>query len=161
MPPIPAPGLTNWPDKLALTLPIPSAAVIDPVQYSACHRDGAHVTAKFHWPHSIFCKSGGDGLIEQMIERLVLEEPLAKPQQGRPVVFNRRTPAQSDLASCQEGSLSAWFDQIRMLDAESYPHAFLEVHGMRLEFRRVCQRTDGLHADVRITAISTPLSNEG
>ena len=102
-----------------------------------------------------------DGLIEQMIERLVLEEPLAKPQQGRPVVFNRRTPAQSDLASCQEGSLSAWFDQIRMLDAESYPHAFLEVHGMRLEFRRVCQRTDGLHADVRITAISTPFSNEG
>ena len=102
-----------------------------------------------------------DGLIEQMIERIVREEPLAKPQQGRSVVFSRRTPAQSDLASCQEGSLSAWFDQIRMLDAESYPHAFLEAHGMRLEFRRVCQRTDGLHADVRITAISTPLSNEG
>jgi methionyl-tRNA formyltransferase len=37
-----------------------------------------------------------------------------------------------------------------MLDAEGYPHAFLEVHGMRLEFRRVSQRSDGLHADVRI-----------
>ena len=102
-----------------------------------------------------------DGLIEQMIERIVREEPLAKPQQGRSVVFSRRTPAQSDLASCQEGSLSAWFDQIRMLDAESYPHAFLEVHGMRLEFRRVCQRSDGLHADVRITSISTPSDTEG
>ena len=102
-----------------------------------------------------------DGLIEQMIERIVREEPLAKPQQGRSVVFSRRTPAQSDLASCQEGSLSAWFDQIRMLDAESYPHAFLEAHGMRLEFRRVCQRSDGLHADVRITPISSPSSPEG
>ena len=86
--------------------------------------------------------------------------PLAKPQQGKPVVFNRRTPEQSNLASCHEGSLSAWFDQIRMLDAESYPHAFLEAHGMRLEFRRVCQRSDGLHADVRITPISLPSSTE-
>ena len=102
-----------------------------------------------------------DDLIEQMIERIVCDEPLAQPQQGRPVVFNRRTPEQSNLASCHEGSLSAWFDQIRMLDAESYPHAFLEVHGMRLEFRRVCQRSDGLHADVRITSISTPSDTEG
>lgn len=101
-----------------------------------------------------------DALIEQMIVRIVSEAPLAKPQQGKPVVFSRRTPAQSDLASCEEGSLSAWFDQIRMLDAESYPHAFLEAHGMRLEFRRVCQRSDGLHADVRITAISMPSYTE-
>ena len=46
--------------------------------------------------------------------------------------------------------MSAWCDKIRMLDAEGYPHAFLEMHGMRLELRRVCQRSDGLHADVRI-----------
>ena len=102
-----------------------------------------------------------DALIEQMIERIVREKPLAKPQQGNPVIFSRRTPSQSNLASCQEGSLSAWFDQIRMLDAESYPHAFLEAHGMRLEFRRVCQRSDGLHADVRIKPISSPSSTEG
>ena len=101
-----------------------------------------------------------DGLIEQMIERLVGEEPFAKPQQGKPVVFSRRTPSDSNLATCLEGSLSDWFDQIRMLDAESYPHAFLEVHGMRLEFRRVCQRSDGLHADVRITPIAMPSPSE-
>ena len=40
-----------------------------------------------------------------------------------------------------------------MLDAEGYPYAFLEVHGMRLEFRRVSQRSDGLHADVKIMPI--------
>ena len=41
-----------------------------------------------------------------------------------------------------------------MLDAEGYPHAFLDAHGMRLEFRRVSQRSDGLHADVRIIPIT-------
>ena len=49
--------------------------------------------------------------------------------------------------------MPAWYDQIRMLDAEGYPHAFLEAHGMRLEFRRVSQRSDGLHADVKIVPI--------
>jgi methionyl-tRNA formyltransferase len=97
-----------------------------------------------------------DSLIEKMIEQIVLEEPTATPQQGEPVLFSRRNPAQSNLASCPEGDLSAWYDQIRMLDAEGYPHAFLEIHGMRLELRRVCQRSDGLHADVRIIPIASP-----
>ena len=98
-----------------------------------------------------------DGLIEQMIEWIVREEPIATPQLGEPVLFSRRRPAQSNLASCPEGDLSAWYDQIRMLDAEGYPHAFLEIHGMRLELRRACQRSDGLHADVKIIPIaSTP-----
>ena len=97
-------------------------------------------------------------LIEQMIERIVREEPVPMPQQGEPVLFSRRSPAQSNLASCPEGDLSAWYDQIRMLDAEGYPHAFLEIHGMRLELRRVSRRNDGLHADVRIIpiALSSP-----
>ena len=97
-----------------------------------------------------------DSLIEQMIERIVREEPMATPQQGEPVLFSRRNPAQSNLASCPEGDLRAWYDQIRMLDAEGYPHAFLEILGMRLELRRVCQRSDGLHADVRIIPIASP-----
>jgi len=95
-----------------------------------------------------------DALIEQMIQRIVIEEPVATPQQGDPVLFSRRTSAQSDLASCSEGDLSSWHDQIRMLDAEGYPHAFLEAHGMRLEFRRVSRRSDGLHADVKIMPIA-------
>ena len=97
-----------------------------------------------------------DSLIEQMIKQIVLEEPMATPQQGEPVLFSRRKPAQSNLGNCPESDLGAWYDQIRMLDAEGYPHAFLEIHGMRLEFRRVCQRSDGLHADVRITLIAPP-----
>ena len=95
-----------------------------------------------------------DALIEQVIGQIVCEEPAATAQQGDPVLFRRRTPAQSDLANCSKGDQSAWYDQIRMLDAEGYPHAFLEVNGMRLEFRRVSQRSDGLYADVRIVSMS-------
>ena len=96
-----------------------------------------------------------DSVIGQMIEQIVSEEPPAIPQQGDPVIFNRRTPAQSNLASCPKGDLRSWYDQIRMLDAEGYPHAFLEAHGMRLELRRVSQRSDGLHADVKIMPIAS------
>ena len=100
-----------------------------------------------------------DRLIQQMISKIVLDEPVPSPQQGNPTFFERRTPAQSSLASCDDGDLISWFNQIRMLDAEGYPHAYLEAHGMRLEFRRVCQRSDGLYADVKITQISQNQSN--
>jgi len=100
-----------------------------------------------------------DRLIEQMIEHIVCKDPVALPQQGEPVLFSRRTPAQSNLSHCPKGDLAAWYDQIRMLDAEGYPHAFLEAHGMRLEFRRVTHRSDGLHADVKITSVAPSQTN--
>lgn len=102
-----------------------------------------------------------DGLIEKMIEQIVIEEPIPIPQAGDPVVFSRRTPEMSNLACCPDGDISAWYDQIRMLDAEGYPHAFLEAHGMRLELRRVFQRSDGLHAEVRIVPMSPQESIQG
>ncbi|WP_341885426.1 hypothetical protein [Synechococcus sp. UW140] len=95
-----------------------------------------------------------DALIEQMILRIVHESPTPQPQQGEPVLFSRRKPAQSNLANCNAGDLDACYNQIRMLDAEGYPHAFIEINGIRLEFRRVSRRSDGLHADVRITSLN-------
>ena len=94
-----------------------------------------------------------DGLIEAMIKRIVREQPTPQPQQGEATLFQRRKPAQSNLATCSSGDLSAWADQIRMLDDEGYPHAYLEAHGMRLEFRRASRRCDGLYADVRIVSL--------
>jgi methionyl-tRNA formyltransferase len=96
-----------------------------------------------------------DALIEAMIARIVREQPEPQPQQGEPVLFSRRKPEQSNLKVCPTGDLLACYDQIRMLDAEGYPHAFLEAHGLRLEFRRVSRRSDGLHADVRITRLTS------
>ena len=95
-----------------------------------------------------------DGLIEQMILRIVRESPTPQPHQGEAMLFSRRKPTQSNLANCSPGDLDACYNQIRMLDAEGNPHAFMEINGIRLEFRRVSRRSDGLHADVRITSLN-------
>lgn len=97
-----------------------------------------------------------DTLIQAMIANIVTLQPEAVPQQGEPVIFSRRKPNQSNLNYCNAGDIDGWYDHIRMLDAEGYPHAFLQTQGMRLEFRRVSRRCDGLYADVRITRINTP-----
>jgi len=101
-----------------------------------------------------------DGLIEAMIKRIVREQPTPQPQRGEATLFQRRKPAQSNLATCSSGDLSAWADQLRMLDGEGYPHAYLEAHGMRLEFRRAGRSSDGLYADVRIVSLNNALPHK-
>ena len=99
-------------------------------------------------------------IIENMIEKIVIDEPAAVPQKGKITEFKRRTPKQSNLDNCPPGDISAWYDHIRMLDAEGYPHAFLDVQGMNITFRRVSIRSDGLHADVIIKPCADNIGNE-
>lgn len=77
------------------------------------------------------------GIIEDMIIEIVENEPEPAPQEGQPVLFQRRTPEESDLAEASAKNLIDFFDFIRMLDAEGYPRAFLDQHGHRIEFSRV------------------------
>jgi methionyl-tRNA formyltransferase len=90
-----------------------------------------------------------------MNERIVGDEPDPTSQQGQVVRWCCSVVAPPLRAIWP---VLRWYDQIRMLDAEGYPHAFLEAHGIRLEFRRVCQRSDGLHADVRIIPVAATTS---
>jgi len=53
-------------------------------------------------------------------------------QQGEVTMFQRRTPEQSEIKS--DITPARLYDQIRMLDAESYPHAYLIVGQYKLEF---------------------------
>ncbi len=92
-------------------------------------------------------------LIEKMIFEIVKKNPKPIPQNGNIVSFKRRKPYESDLNNCKNGDLQEWFDQIRMLDAEGYPFAFIEINGLKLQFRRVNKRSDGLIADVYISKI--------
>lgn len=96
-----------------------------------------------------------DAFTQQVIKRIVRESPATTPQQGEGVLFSRRKPAQSNLANCNAGDLDACYIQIHMLDAEGYPHAFMEMHGMRLAFRRVSRRSDGLLVDVKIKSLDS------
>jgi methionyl-tRNA formyltransferase len=100
----------------------------------------------------------GAGLVEKMILRIIAERPEPLPQQGEPVYFKRRTPEQSDLKGLADPRRI--FDHIRMLDAEGYPHAFLEVGSLRLEFTDAQLNDDAVEARVRIVP-STENGEEG
>lgn len=76
--------------------------------------------------------------------------PEPQPQVGDPVIFKRRRPEESRVPALPD--LAALHDHIRMLDAEGYPHAFLEHAGFRYEFTRSSLRDGRLVADVVITA---------
>ncbi len=67
-----------------------------------------------------------------MIAEIVANEPKPVPQSGESTTFDRRTPADSLLFKA--GAIEDLYDQIRMLDAATYPHAFLEHGQFRLEF---------------------------
>lgn len=88
-------------------------------------------------------------VIKEMMIALVRDEPAPVPQTGEPVVFRRRRPEEGDLAACR--SVAEVFDYIRMLDAEGYPPAFLDVGPLHLEFSRASRKEDSILADVRIT----------
>jgi methionyl-tRNA formyltransferase len=76
----------------------------------------------------------------EMIQEIIAQEPAPVPQSGEPTTFARRKPEQSRIPDGLDAG--ALFDFIRMLDADGYPHAFIEAGGMRYEFRQP-SLTDG------------------
>jgi methionyl-tRNA formyltransferase len=88
------------------------------------------------------------GIMEEMIHEIIEKRPVPLPQSGEPVVFKRRKPEQSNILEIT--SLEKLYDQIRMLDADGYPKAFLETEHFRLEFSRASLKKDCLLADVRV-----------
>ena len=84
------------------------------------------------------------GVIESMIDTMVQEQPKPEPQTGEPVYFKRRKPAESDLTAAAPTSLGEFFDFIRMLDADGYPRACIDMQGHRIEFSQVEMQSDRL-----------------
>ncbi len=91
--------------------------------------------------------------VREMIVEIVRTRPEPQPQQGEAVCFSRRRPEQSDIASLTD--LRQVYDFIRMLDADGYPPAFLEVGGLRLEVSRAALKEGEIVADVRIRERNT------
>ncbi len=67
-----------------------------------------------------------------MMELIVREEPTPVPQQGPATEFKRRKPEQSLVPP--NSDLTALYDHIRMLDADDYPHAFVDHGHWRIHF---------------------------
>jgi methionyl-tRNA formyltransferase len=85
----------------------------------------------------------------ELIRSIIAEEMEPQPQTGDVVTFQRRRPAESRIPQLE--GLGQLHDFIRMLDAEGYPHAFLEHDGFRYQFRRASLYDGRIHADVIIT----------
>ncbi|UZZ08819.1 hypothetical protein NDO41_15565 [Ectopseudomonas mendocina] len=94
----------------------------------------------------IYVRAGA--LSAEVIRWMVSVEPEPVPQRGEPFTFRRRTPEQSRLP--ESGDLAHLYDFIRMLDADGYPHAFLDYGEFRLEFRKAQQGDMKLNVQVNI-----------
>lgn len=90
-------------------------------------------------------------LTMELAHDIASSEPSPEPQQGDAVVFKRRTPSQSELP--RNGVSEEIFDHIRMLDAETYPKAFLEHGDLRLEFDRA-EINESNHLIARVKIIT-------
>jgi methionyl-tRNA formyltransferase len=87
----------------------------------------------------------------RMVARFTRERLQPRPQQGEAVNFKRRRPEESEMGRLT--SLQELHDWIRMLDADGYPHAFLNYAGFRFEFSRSALYDGRIVADVKITQL--------
>ena len=87
--------------------------------------------------------------ITEVIGYIVANEPTPSEQEGEVTVFKRRKPAESVLPY----RFHQCYDHIRMLDAPTYPKAFIERGDMRLEFTDAVETKDGIEAKVVITNV--------
>lgn len=86
----------------------------------------------------IYARAGAISI--DIIQWMIETEPVPEPQLGEPILFKRRKPAQSELPVA--GDMRTIYNHIRMLDAPSYPLAFIEYGGFQLEFSNA-QLLDG------------------
>lgn len=87
-------------------------------------------------------------LIYDMIGDIIARDVVPMPQQGEAVIFKRRAPNESALPP--DGSPTALFDFIRMLDAPTYPKAFIDCGQWRIEFDHARVEQESVEARVVI-----------
>ena len=87
-------------------------------------------------------------LVYDMIGEIVAHDIVPVPQQGDVVVFSRRAPNESVLP--QDGSPTTLYNFVRMLDAPTYPKAFIDWGNWRIEFDRARVTDDSVEAHVVI-----------
>ena len=71
--------------------------------------------------------------VYQLINYIIENEPTPVAQSGEACEFKRRTPQQSVMP--ESGEIADIYDHIRMLDADTYPRAFIQYGEFELELR--------------------------
>jgi len=76
-------------------------------------------------------------IFEKMIPTLLSNNITPKKQNGEIIEFKRRKPKDSDILSLEEKKIHKLYDFIRMLDAEGYPKAYIQLDKIKIEFSEV------------------------
>lgn len=87
-------------------------------------------------------------IVQGMIADIISDEPEPRPQEGEATHFERRTPAQSEIP--EDARIEELYDHIRMLDAETYPRAYLDRGSIRMEFSGAALYGDRVEARVSL-----------
>ncbi|MCH8538436.1 MAG: methionyl-tRNA formyltransferase [Alkalimonas sp.] len=91
-------------------------------------------------------------IVYHLMEAIIQQAIAPVPQQGHAEYFQRRTAVQSELPL--DADANSLYDFIRMLDAEGYPHAFIQHGQWRLEFSQANKEPNGeISAEVRFVPI--------
>ena len=76
-------------------------------------------------------------IFKKLIPNILRQNPTPVRQEGDVVNFKRRTPEQSNIKMLNDVSIANLYDFIRMLDAPSYPKAYLELDNLKIELSEV------------------------
>ena len=86
-------------------------------------------------------------IVAGMIKTIAERNPKPKKQTGKVTVFKRRTPNMSDITQLAEPTIENIYDHIRMLDADTYPHAFIDLPKYRIEFTNARKKNGTIQTD--------------
>jgi methionyl-tRNA formyltransferase len=85
----------------------------------------------------------------EMIEHIIKYNPVPQEQTGAVVRFKRRIPEESELP--KTGGLEEIYDFIRMLDAPSYPLAFINYGEFKIEMSHASFNENEVVAQIKIS----------
>ncbi|WP_076585784.1 hypothetical protein [Vibrio ostreicida] len=87
--------------------------------------------------------------INELIDKIVSENPEPVPQVGDPYIFKRLTESDNEIP---EGlDLDKIYDRIRMVDNPDYPNAYIMYGDAKLEFYDASLENDSLEVTCKIT----------
>lgn len=84
----------------------------------------------------------------ELIKFIVENKPRPQPQKGEIVIFNRRKPSQSEIP--KNTTIDKMYDYIRMLDADTYPTAYIDYGDFRLLCRKAKLNNGKLTMEVEV-----------
>ncbi|WP_196595131.1 methionyl-tRNA formyltransferase [Pectinatus frisingensis] len=87
-------------------------------------------------------------LTKKMIINIIMKNMHPSPQNGCPVNFKRRKKEDGCINGLKR--IEEVFDYIRMLDAEGYPRAFINIGRFHIEFERASLKNGYIKADAKI-----------